>query len=341
MITRLRVQNFRKHVDTEVVFTDSTVITGANGVGKTSLIEAIYIALQGKSWRSGFSDILGRDQQDNSEGWWRIDVDFLDGETRTVKYQDGQKSFEVNGVVSGRLPTKFKKPVVLFEPNDLQLLYGSPVRRREFFDRFITQIEPGYASVLHKFERVLRQRNSLLRKGTTKDEVFVWDVQFAELAEKIITLRTRWIKEINQNISAHYRDIASNSDTILLRYHAPHTTSQQILNQLTADLDAGWPYTKAGPQAHDVHFMVNGRDAKQTASRGENRTLLFAMLATMTEVLNKNLGQKAYLIFDDVDSELDAVHKGGLYSAKEFKNNYLYATTIKGSGRSINYLKLC
>lgn len=341
MISRLRVQNFRKHIDKEIVFNGAaTVITGPNGSGKTSLIEALYIALQGKSWRSNLEEALSYDQQGSEGAWWRVDVEFTDGEKRTVKYQSGEKSFEVNGVVTKRLPLKSKKPVVLFEPNDLQLLYGSPARRREFFDRFIVQMNPSYATLLRKFERVLRQRNNLLRRGTTTDELFVWDVQFAELAEKIVTARAEWIDTLNKTLGRHYQGIAGNFDEVSIKYSAPQKTSQQILNQLNADFTAGWPFTKAGPQSHDIKFKINNREAKPTASRGENRTILFAILGAMTEVLNEQLGQKVYLIFDDVDSELDATRKGGLYHSETFKDNYLYATTIKGSDRSISYLRL-
>lgn len=341
MIARLRVQNFRKHIDKEVVFDGAvTVITGPNGSGKTSLIEALYIALQGKSWRSNLDEVLTRHKVDTNDAWWRVDVEFKDGEKRTVKYQNGEKQFEVNGVATARLPQKSKKPVVLFEPNDLQLLYGSPARRRDFFDRFIAQVEPGYTTILRKFERVLRQRNNLLRRGTTADELFVWDVQFAELAEKIIAARVRWIDELNINLSEHYQEIASNEDQISVKYQAAHRSSQQILNLLTADFAANWPFTKTGPQSHDMQFKINNREAKSTASRGENRTILFGVLGAMTETLNRHLGQKVYLLFDDVDSELDATRKGGLYRSRVFKKNYVYATTIKADGRSINYLRL-
>ncbi|MDR1969869.1 MAG: DNA replication and repair protein RecF, partial [Candidatus Nomurabacteria bacterium] len=262
MIKSLRVQNFRKHTDFTINFKPGiTIITGANGCGKTSLIEAIYIALQGKSWRSNFTEIL-RDDGKRTTDWWRVDLEFSDGEKRIVKFKNSVKSFEINAKTSARLPAKSRKPTILFEPNDLQLLYGSPTRRRDFFDRFIIQTEPSHATNLRKFERVLRQRNNLLKQGATPDELFVWDLQFADLSEKIIFLRDKWIKEINEKLTDEYQKIATSRDGITVKYIAPQKSRQQILNQLKHDFIEGRPYTKTGPQTHDIKFKINDHDAK-------------------------------------------------------------------------------
>jgi len=329
MLSKIRVQNFRKHADLTLDFkAGATVITGQNGSGKSSLLEAVYVALQGKSWRSNFSEILRDDGQKNAD-WWRIDLEFSDNEKRTVKFINSVKSFEIDGKTSARLPVKSKKPVILFEPNDLQLLYGSPNRRRDFIDRFIAQIEPIHASNLRKFERVLRQRNNLLKQGATLNELFVWDLQFADLSEKIIIMRDKWIKEIDKNLTDEYRKIATSDDLINVKYIASQKSRQQILDQLNSDFSNSWLYTKTGPQSHDVKFKINNHDAKLAASRGENRTIIFACLATMVRIMNQTLGDKVYLLFDDIDSELDDGRREALYRNDIFNNNYLLATTIK------------
>jgi DNA replication and repair protein RecF len=367
MVRKLRVQNFRKHADLSVDFKSGmTVITGANGSGKTSLLEAIYISLQGKSWRSNFTEILRDSTTPSLQGvesdvaihtaknnWWRIDIEFPDDEKRTVKFNSSarhcevegrgnpcDRSFEIGGQKFARLPAKFKKPVILFEPNDLQLLYGSPTRRRDFFDRFISQIEPSYSNSLRKFERILRQRNNLLKRGTTRDELFIWDLQFADLAEKIIAIRDKWVKEINNNLTKEYQKISSTNDQITIKYVAPQKSRQQILNQLTQDFAENWPYTKVGPQTHDIKFKINNHDAKMTASRGENRTIIFASLAAMTKILNQTLGEKVYLLFDDIDSELDSGRRNKLYKSQIFADNYLFATTIKANDKTVNVVNL-
>ncbi len=332
MITKLRVQNFRKHKDFTANLTDrSTIITGSNGSGKTSLLEAAYVALQGKSWRSNFAEIA-RDDNGCVAGWWRVDIEFNDSEKRVVKYKDGIKTFEIAQRTFTRLPTKFKWPVILFEPGDLQLLYGSPARRRDFFDRFITQINPTHATNLRKFERVLRQRNSLLKRGATRNELFVWDLQFADLAEKIIATRDEWIAKINEGLDGQYQKIAETQDKVTVTNTSAHKTRTQILRQLELEWRENWPFTRSGPQTQDVKFKFNNHDAKLTASRGETRTILFATLAQMTKLLHAKFGS-VYVLLDDIDSELDDVRRRNLQKQKLFTDDQLLITTIRSSRR--------
>lgn len=336
MISRVRLQNFRKHEDLNVTFQPgTTIITGSNGSGKTSLIEAIHIALQGKSWRSDFTEMIKNDQ---NVDWWRLDVEFQDGEKRTVKFIDSKKSFVINDQSYARLPTRLKKPVILFEPSDLQLLYGSPNRRRTFFDRFITQVEPTHATNLRRFERVLSQRNNLLKNGAARDDLFVWDLQFADLAEKLIAARQNWLKQIAARVTDHYQSIADQPDQITLSYSPSHKTRQHILAQLDEEYAMRLPFTRSGPQTHDIGIKINHHDAKTTASRGENRTIIFAILYSMVELANQELGANLYLLFDDIDSELDSVHQKNLYLNTIFKDNYLFATTIATKHRAANRL---
>jgi len=338
MIKQLRVQNFRKHTDFTAEFKPGPIlITGPNGSGKTSLAEAIYIALQGKSWRSGFMDIMN---SRNPEAWWRVDVEFSDGEKRTVKFIGATKSFEINGKTYTRLPARLKKPVILFEPGDLQMLYGSPSRRREFFDRFISQVSHEYAASLRKFERVLAQRNNLLKNGATEDSLFAWNIQFANLAEQIIDARIGWIDAINQGATKHYQKIAGVEDVIDITYSSARKTKDQLLKQLEADWQNGTWYTKIGPQTHDIHITINHQSAKTTASRGENRTILFAILYSMVDLMNNELQGENYLILDDIDSELDAERKKRLYSEDTTKRNPLIATTIETEHKVKNHLRL-
>lgn len=143
-ITGIRAQNIRTHIDiSEAVSPHVTLITGDNGSGKTSLIEAVTVALQGTSFRGSDTELLRYDAP-----WWRIDITTDEGE-RTVKFdpsrQYGKKQFVIDEKTSYRLMPVNKYPVVLFEPDDLRLLHGSPSRRRDFIDRFIGQLNPHYS----------------------------------------------------------------------------------------------------------------------------------------------------------------------------------------------------
>jgi DNA replication and repair protein RecF len=137
----------------------------------------------------------------------------------------------------------------------------------------------------------------------------VWDIQFADLAEKIITARRAWIKKINQNLSTEYNKIAGGQEKVDIVYHPIHQTKQQIITELSREFSAALPFTGVGPQKHDIHFKLRGRDAKLTASRGENRSIIQAI---------KSIERQLYfdgdplVLLDDVLSEFDDRHQQNL-----------------------------
>jgi len=333
MIQNIRIQNYRIHTDFEVNFNQfPIIITGPNGSGKTSILEAIYLGLVGKSWRSNFAEILQRDKlsQDLAD-WWRVDLNFINESSRIIKFQNSQKSFILNGKAYARLPIKFREPVILFEPSNLQLLYGSPSRRRDFFDHFITQLDPTHQTNVNKLSRILKQRNNLLKRGTNSDELFIWDLQFSEVSEKIALSRKKWSAEIANRMTENYQKIAKTNDEISLKYIGKEFSHQQVLEKLRQDFRENWPLTKTGAQTHDFIIKLNQKIAKTSASRGENRTIIFAILAAMTEILDQQLKRKIYLLFDDIDSELDGSRKSKLFGLPIFRENYLIATTISST----------
>ena len=309
----LRLQNFRCRQDYQVELpSELTIITGPNGSGKASLIEAMYLAYQGKSWRSNFDQIRRQTGHQLSE-WWRVDLtDQTEKTTRTIKYQSGQKSFTINDRVYCRLPLAMKVPVILFEPGDMQLLYGSPTRRRQFIDRFIAQLEPVHQRELNKFNRVLKQRNILLKQDDySAEELMIWDIQFSEM------------------LSVEYQQIAGSNQMVQLRFSpgAP-TTSQAIIHRLTGSHDR---LTTIGAQKDDYKFIFGGSEAKSVASRGENRTIIFALLSIITKLARQQYGDQVVVLLDDIDSELDYSHRINLYDLPSFQSHTI-ATTLDYQG---------
>lgn len=316
-ITKLSVQNIRSHQSFATDLSNKvTVITGANGSGKTSLVEAIYVALQGSSFRGSDNDLLRV-----GSPWWRIDIT-LDNETkRTISFnsekQQNKKQFVVDGSTSYRLPQKHKYPIVLFEPDDLRLLNGSPVRRRQFIDRFISQLNPLYSSILRKYERALRQRNNLLKKQyIDNDELFVWDVALSEYGAYIIEQRIAFIEEINSKLNDSYDSIVGVKDTVSIHYS--HTfigdIKQKVLNELHAnsDRDKILGSTSIGPHRHDVIFKFNNSPAVSSASRGEVRTIVLALKFLEVDIIETMTGNPPIILLDDVFSELDVTRQKAL-----------------------------
>lgn len=316
-IKKLSVQNIRSHKSFATDFSSYvTVITGKNGTGKTSLIEAVYIALQGSSFKGSDGDLL----RTNSD-WWRIDITLDDDTKRSITYNpeksQGKKQFTVDSKITYRLPPKNKYPIVLFEPEDLRLLHGSPVRRRQFIDTFISQLNPHYSAVVRKYERALKQRNNLLKKQHTHtDELFVWDVALSEYGAYIVEQRIIFIEQINSKLNDAYNTIAGIKDSVSVHYS--HTfigdIKQKIVNELHNNLerDILVGNTSVGPHRHDVVFMFNNSPALSSASRGEVRTIVLALKFLEVEIIEEITNTPPIILLDDVFSELDTTRQKAL-----------------------------
>lgn len=309
-ITSLRVQHVRTHADYSLRLSpDVTLITGVNGSGKTSLIEAVYLALQGSSFKGGDNDVLQTDAP-----WYRIDLAFDDETVRTVKFDpsraSGKKQFVFDGKTHYRLGFQHKQPVVLFEPEDLRLLNGSPTRRRQFIDRFISQLDPQYALAIRRYDRALKQRNTLLKRSqVTTDDLFAWNVSLSDYGAYIIAQRHRFIARLNSRLNAVYADIAHTDDevSILYSYHTSENLSQKLLHELHTHIerDRALGYTSVGPHRHDVLFDFNGNPALSVASRGEVRTIVLALKFLEVAIIESITNKKPVILLDDVFSELD------------------------------------
>ncbi len=309
-IKKVGVQNFRSHSQKVLHLNPTTsLVIGKNGAGKTSLLEAIYVALQGSSFKGSDTDILQRDKE-----WWRIDIELDNGLVRTVTYNPskttGKKQFTVNDKKSYRLSVKDKYPVVLFEPEDLRLFHGSPSRRRSFIDSLVAQIDPAYSTTLRRYDRALKQRNTLLKSPyISDDDLFVWNVTLSDLGSQIIEKRVYAIELLNKTINEHYKDIAQTNDELTVHYS--HTfidnSAQKILKELESKLpyDKVVKYTSVGPHRHDVIFNFNGRSALSIASRGEVRTILLAIKRIEATMIEDITGYTPIVLLDDVFSELD------------------------------------
>lgn len=326
----LRVQNFRSHIDKTIELSNkANIITGFNGSGKTSLLEAVAIALNGKSWRSNFDSIV---RSNSNSNWWRIDLN-LDKEVRTVKYINSKKTFIINDKCFNRFPKNKRIPIVLFEPSDMQLVYGSPLRRRNFFDRFIAQLDYEHQVDLNKFDRINRQRNKLIREYASKDELFAWNIQLSTLSEKITSRRGNFLDKIKKDFTNKYTKIANKPDIATVEF-LPNTkkNASSILKYLDKTNDI------IGAGRDDFLFTLNSLEAKSNASRGENRTIMFALLSSIVDNIRSN-NNEAYILLDDIDSELDKSRRDNLYNLDSFKKN-LIATTIRYNGKACKQIKL-
>lgn len=320
MFREIRLQNVRAYSDDTFQLSPYvTVISGRNGSGKTTIAEALYIASRGTSFRSPDSEVLKKGAE-----WWRIDTQHGDVQ-RSVLYDPSKvgikKNFIVAGTKKARLAPGQKLPLVLFEPDDLRLLGGSPARRRTYIDTVAGQLDPQFAYHARRYERALQQRNNLLKQArATPEELFVWDMVLSEAGAYMLQSRTAWLAEINRRIGLIYQDIASKAEPIEARYSRPlHSDDQShiqqyLLNHLHAaqGRDSLLGYTTVGPHRDDIQFLLNGADASHFASRGETRSIILALKMIEINLLIDILHSPPLVLLDDVFSELDEQRRRSL-----------------------------
>ncbi len=323
-ISKIRLQQFRNYQDRTFEFSSGiTVITGNNGIGKTNILEALYIASLGKSFRDP-DELLTMHQT----LWWRIEAQ-VDDTVRDVRYKDAAKTITINDKSFKRLSSQSSLPVVLFEPDHLMLVHGSPSLRRGYIDKQITQYTPGYQTTIRRYERVVAQRNKLLKSPhVDSDQLFVWDVSLAELATKIITKRIELVSLWNESLSELYAAISDKDDKIRVDYSTgAENYSQRLLETLRRNLDRDRMIgtTSAGPHRDDISFFLNDMNMEHNASRGEIRTLLLALKYHNATQLEELYGIPPLLLLDDVFSELDETRQQKLLAS--YTRNQIVITT--------------
>jgi DNA replication and repair protein RecF len=317
MITDIRLQHFRSYADASFEIDQGVnIIVGPNASGKTNLLEAILIVALGSSYKAKDADLVRF-----GSSWARIDADTITG-PRTVKFKTEPsftKSFEIDEQVLSRLHQTRTLPVVLFEPNHLLLLSGSPDLRRSFLDDLIEQTEPGYASVRRHYKRVLAQRNALLKKNPRDlaQQLFVWNVRLSELGGKIVRERQALIDRFGAHASELYGSLSGRDNVIELSYATQFPVESYetaLLHKLESnlELDVIRGYTASGPHRDDLKAKIDGHEVSEAASRGETRTLVLALKIMELRLLEESRNQKPILLLDDVFSELDTVRRQAL-----------------------------
>jgi DNA replication and repair protein RecF len=323
MIADLRLQHFRSYDDQLFELGPGVnIVVGPNASGKTNLLEAILVLARGNSYRVSDSDLV----QFNAD-WARLDANLISGHARTVKIMPQQKpakTYEIEGKAYQRLNLQHSLPVVLFEPNHLRLLTGSPEGRRNYLDDILEQIQPGYGALLRHYKRALAQRNALLKTGRAKDQFFVWNIRLSELGGHIVKSRCELIETMRQSVQQLYRDISRATTAIEIGYDTKLNLTNyesQLLHNLEIGLERDMlrGFTSVGPHREDMLITFNGHPASETASRGEARTLVLALKVIELQLLEQARGLTPLLLLDDVFSELDGARRRAL---TEYLSNY-------------------
>ena len=315
----IRLQNFRSYTDETFEFDPGVnIIVGPNASGKTNLLESIMVSSLGSSYRVKDSDLVQFDQP-----WARIDAG-TDTGARTVKLvvePSGvvSKEFIISDQSLKRLLLPKTVPIVLFEPNHLLLLTGSPDLRRDYLDGLLEQLVGGYATTRRQYKRALAQRNRLLKLGREHagSQLFAWNIRLSQLAGEMVRHRLELIEQLSSGIEELYQDLSHSAATVALEYSSICNTQQyssDMLHKLEAHTEQDFirGYTAYGPHRDDMVITLNEKLLQDAASRGETRTMLLALKIRELKQIEEIRAQKPLLLLDDVFSELDGARRRAL-----------------------------
>ena len=295
-----------------------TVLTGKNGTGKTNIIESIYFASVGKSFRTSNDEELIR--LNKEEGTILLDFS-VRGVTHEIKIKlsrnKGKKILKKRELM-GMFRT------VLFTPDDLQLIKGAPQNRRRFIDLEISQVSPRYYEEILRYGRAVQQRNAAFKEarfhGFTAD-VDVWDMQIAKGASYIVKKRMETIGKINEIVFSMESLLTDEKENILIKYRKSGNQEERFDEEwyleklaLSREEDSRFCHTSIGPHRDDLIFIMNGNDISSYGSQGQQRTAILSVKLAELEFVKKETGEYPLLLLDDVGSELDKERREALFS---------------------------
>jgi DNA replication and repair protein RecF len=317
-LRRLRLRNHRNYAQLDLVPGPGiNVFIGANGQGKTNLLEAVAMLALSSSPRSrrelelvGPVAPMARIEAEVESGGVTAELAI----TLTVEGDRARRVIEVDGIRRRAfdLPGRFR--VTLFWPDDLGLVKAGPELRRRFLNQMLVQVEPGYARALAGLKRVLEQRNSLLKRIAAGEEgpdvLDVWNQELVQLGGEVSAARAAAVLELEPEAARRHAEIAGGERLEILYVGPPQNLAEAVHNSLAEDLRRG--STTVGPHHDDVRVLLEGQEARAYGSQGQQRTAVVSLKLAEAALVARRTGERPVLLLDDVLSELDVERRAAL-----------------------------
>ncbi len=319
-IEKLQLVNFRNYNKQDIAFSDGlNVIIGNNASGKTNMVESIYYSGLGKSprtfqdkelikWGEEFSYIKLKIAKKYRTHIIEIHIDKLGKKRIAIDKIPVRKINELIGLLN----------VVYFSPDELDIIKESPVLRRNFLNISLSQQKKSYYSSLVRYNKVLAQRNKLLKTESNynilKETLPIWNMQLAEIGTEIIIERYNFCEKMQSIIEGIHKDLTCGEEFLNISYESKidlsykESMKEEFLKLLNSSIekDINLKYTTVGCHRDDISITINGVEVRKFGSQGQKRTTALSLKLAEVKLFELETGEKPILILDDVLSELDS-----------------------------------
>jgi len=343
-LTKIKLTNFRNITNKELSFGKATVLLADNTRGKTNILEAIFYLSTGRSFRAEkeseviradaqFADIEGMIVSKEEKTKLRV---FISNENETKK-----KMMQVNGVNRNLSNFSGHLKVIIFTPENFDILYGSPTIRRRYLDSILVQVDRKYARSLSQYKKVTYQRNRLLERIRERkaqvNELDYWNRKLIELGRLIQETRYQLISFLDVQLN-NYSFLHRKQKRISLIYESNLVNEERLIRYQPREIEAG--VTLIGPHRDDLGVNLEGKKIITFGSRGEQRLAILSLSLTALEFVEHMVNKRPLLLLDDIFSELDAYHRSSVLEVVKKQQTIITTTDWEFKTTDIDDLKI-
>lgn len=333
-IESIRLINFRNYKSLTIELNPKiNVFVGNNAQGKTNLLESIYMCATGRSFRTNSDREIINFDKDEAYIGANININGFKRFIELKMERDNPKTIRINKIaLKNYKELDSGLNVVVFSPDDLKLVKDGPAERRKFLDLSISQIKPVYKHNLSRYNKILFQRNNLLKSRKSKSEIIslldIFDLQLANIGTEVILSRMKYLEELSKVAKRIHYSLTFEKEKLDLKYMSNVDIKHRDKRTIEKNFLKGLKYnrdkelrigsTGIGPHRDDMDISINGVDVRTYGSQGQQRTTVLSLKLSEVEIIKNDRGNYPVLLLDDVFSELDENRRD--YLIKSFNN---------------------
>lgn len=314
-VTHLSLTNFRNYKRQDILFCPFVnIIMGQNAQGKTNLLESLYLCGVGKSPRTAKDKEMIMFGQGSAQVKATIQKRYGKDEVRIILDKSTNKKIAIRGMPILRMGELMGVvSIVFFSPDEMGIVKAAPSDRRRFMDIALSQMSKSYFYLLSKYNRIVSQRNKLLKSGKANDDsLSPWDTQLCETAALIIKTRKGFIEQLSLFAAKEHLFLTQDKESLTLKYESilgkdKEEIKENLLNQTlqNRERDLRLGVTSIGPHKDDFGIFINDIDVRKFGSQGQQRTAALSLKLAEAALSTQEKGESPVLLLDDVMGELD------------------------------------